>query len=132
LLCVGCVQNDNWYYTDEECTKTFYNGIMSHGLLGAFNEYLLLSHRAAVARRAQMAEYAAGATCVKDVNTPELQRIEDFTENYMAAGWERANEIRLEESTATIDQFQSLNIVVTAASVITLVGGWHSTIWGTV
>jgi hypothetical protein len=82
----ACVNNDDWYYTMVQCTNDFYNGIMRHGLLGAMNEYLLLTRRAFVERRQQMAASAepGGPACVEDVNFPELSLIQDFTENFIA------------------------------------------------
>ena len=101
---------------------SFYHGIVGHGLLGAINEFLLLSRRALNQRTEAMALSGApgGPRCVTSVDGEELDTIQRFTEDYIAEGMSEANLIRLSESLSTINQFQTNNIVVTALSVLTL------------
>lgn len=69
----GCLtgdKNDN-RYTQAECTSTFFDGLVGRGLQAALKEYIELSRRLAVQRKAAVAN---PGTCVVRAPSPRAHR----------------------------------------------------------
>ena len=78
------------------CHSTFYQGIVSHGLLGAFTEYINVVRRAVSVRTAQIDDAVAGrAPCIENVGTSNLNAIQAFSEDFLAVGLKQGNRVNV-------------------------------------
>ena len=85
----GCSENDG-FYTELECDTAFYHGIVSHGLLGAFTEYINLARRVIRSRIEEMSAAASGGTpCEETTDRPYLREIQRFGEDFLYVGLRR-------------------------------------------
>ena len=100
---------------------------MGHGLLGALNEFMLLSNRAIRVRMKDTAASAQanGPPCIKNLDLEELNTIQSFSEDFISQGMAEANRIILSESLGTISQFTTNNIIVTGISILALISKLH-------
>jgi hypothetical protein len=113
----GCIENGGYWYTMDQCKNTFYNGLVGKGLQSTFKEYVQLVRRLMTKR---LIELESGSCESDNLDTGDALTVQQFSEQYLAAGFQQASELRSQESLDYLSQFASLNILVTIMSIISL------------
>jgi hypothetical protein len=113
----GCVSTP--LYTMDSCKNTFFDGLVGKGLQGAYKQYVQIANRLIDERYDANADMT---TCQpQDVNSGTPTVVERLAERFLAAGFNRAATLTVENINSFLDSFKLINILVTVASIFALV-----------
>ena len=118
----GCRQNEGYFYQMHDCEKIFMDGLVSNGLAGAISHYVTLTRGLAVARELEVAAAAAGGPPLipQSFLVGAAGAADLLGSVYLAGGLRFHARARKAAGEASISTFISSSILVTIASIVSL------------
>lgn len=113
----GCVDSSGWWYSSQAVCRSFYDNLLTRGLLPAVREFGALTGRIVARRRPDV----GAATCASQpLVQPEVDAVDALASAYLAAGMKRAADLRLQNTLAAMSAYEDTVTGVTCACVVML------------
>ena len=120
----ACEDNGGWYYTMPECIS-FYDGVMTKGLFGAFSSYAGIGRDLIQWRRNAIADLSQPVPRV-NIETPGTNRdiMSQFGTMYLAEAFARNSLMKKTRSIQLLESFLSLYGLLVGVTIAALVIFW--------